>query len=199
MTLATGVESLTLADGTVINPTDGTIIPDDKDDLVEIPSVQQIQRDYVMAQRRLSDLPVPPNKMNTISMILCYSLMGINDSDIGTVLGLREEQVGRIRMSDSFREIREDVIHNIIESDLESVRSMISQAGVLAASRMVEGLNSTNEATRIHSAKDLLDRGGHRPVDVGEHKHQVEGGLRIEYVTKEENDIPTIDITPQEI
>ena len=199
MTLATGVESLPQASAPVINPTDGTIIQDDKDDLVEIPSVQQIQRDYVMAQRRLSDLPVPPNKMNTISMILCYSLMGINDSDIGTVLGLREEQVGRIRMSDSFREIREDVIHNIIESDQESVRSMISQAGVLAASRMVEGLNSTNEATRIHSAKDLLDRGGHRPVDVVEHKHQVEGGLRIEYVTKEENDIPTIDITPQEI
>tara|TARA_B100000131_G_scaffold306302_1_gene333225 strand:+ start:1429 stop:2028 length:600 start_codon:yes stop_codon:yes gene_type:complete len=199
MTLASGVEPLVLADGTVINPTDGTVVVDDKDDLIEIPSVREMQREYAVAKRRLTDLPVPPSKMNTISMVLCYSLMGITDSDIATVLNLDEEQVGRIRMSDSFREIRESVVHNIIESDQESVRSMISQSGVLAASRMVEGLNSTNEATRIHSAKDLLDRGGHRPADVIEHKHKIEGGLRIEYVTKEENDIPTIDITPKEI
>ena len=39
----------------------------------------------------------------------------------------------------------------------------------------------------------------HRPVDVIEHKHKIEGGLKIEYVTKEENDIPIIDITPKEI
>jgi hypothetical protein len=30
-----------------------------------------------------------------------------------------------------------------------------------------------------------------------EHRHKVEGGLRIEYVKKEEQDIPTIDITPE--
>tara|TARA_Y100001951_G_C11264193_1_gene254432 strand:- start:826 stop:1134 length:309 start_codon:yes stop_codon:yes gene_type:complete len=102
-------------------------------------------------------------------------------------------------MSDTFRDVREDMLHNIVESDQETVRSMISQAGVLAATRVVDGLNSTNEITRISSAKDLLDRGGHRPADVVEHRHRIEGGLRIEYITKEENEIPVIDITPQEI
>jgi hypothetical protein len=199
MTLATGVEPLTLADGTVINPANGSIVADDSEDLIEVPSMRQLQQDYVMTQRRLRDLPIPPDKMNTVSMILCYSLLGISDEDIGTVLNLKEEQVGRVRMSDTFRDVREEVIHSIVENDAESVRSMISQAGVLAATRVVEGLNSPNEVTRISSAKDLLDRGGHRPVDVVEHRHRIEGGLRIEYVTKEENEIPTIDITPKEI
>ena len=199
MTLATGVEPLTLADGTVINPANGAVVVDDADDLIEVPNTKQLQRDYVMTRRRLSDLPVPPDKMNTLSMILCYSLLGVNDSDIGQVLGLPEEQIGRIRMSDTFRDVREDMLHNIVENDQETVRSMISQAGVLAATRVVEGLNSTNEITRISSAKDLLDRGGHRPADVVEHRHRVEGGLRIEYITKEENEIPVIDVTPQEI
>ena len=73
---------------------------------------------------------------------------------------------------------------------------MIAQSGVLAATRMVDGLNSTNEATRLSAARDILDRGGHRPADIIEHRHKVEGGLRIEYVTKDDNEIPTIDITP---
>jgi len=199
MPLATGVEPLTLADGTVINPANGAVVVDDSEDLIEVPSMRQMQREYVMTRRRIRDLPVPPNKLNTISMVLCYSLLGINDEDIAAVLNLEEAQVGRMRISDTFREIREEVVHSIIENDAESVRSMISQAGTLAATRVVEGLNSPNEVTRISSAKDLLDRGGHRPADVIEHKHKIEGGLKIEYVTKEENDIPIIDITPKEI
>ena len=199
MPLATGVEPLTLADGTVIDPANGAVVMDDSEDLIEVPSMRQMQREYVMTRRRVRDLPVPPDKMNTISMVLCYSLLGISDEDIAGILNLEETQVGRIRMSDTFKEIREEVVHSIVENDTESVRSMISQAGVLGATRVVEGLNSPNEVTRISSAKDLLDRGGHRPVDVIEHKHKIEGGLKIEYVTKEENDIPIIDITPKEI
>tara|TARA_Y100000310_G_scaffold283720_1_gene305929 strand:- start:8605 stop:9222 length:618 start_codon:yes stop_codon:yes gene_type:complete len=198
--LAQGTEPLTLADGTVIDPVDGTPVIDRDDELVEVPTVTQIQRDYVVAARRLSDLPVAPHKLNTISMILTYSLLGISDADIGITLGLEEAQVGRIRMSDPFAEIRDEVIHNIVESDSEAVRGMISQGAMLAATRMLGALNSPNEATQVHASKDILDRAGHRAADIVEHRHNIEGGLRIEYVTKDDNaipDTPVIDITPE--
>ena len=195
MTLATGVEPLVLADGTKIDPEDGTVVPD-ADQLIEIPTLRQMQRSYAVTQRRIDDLPVPPEKLNTLSVVLSYSLLGISDQDIGQILDMSEEQVGRIRMSDAFAEIREEIIHSIVQSDQEAVRDMIAQSGVLAATRMVDGLNSTNEATRLSAARDILDRGGHRPADIIEHRHKVEGGLRIEYVTKDDNEIPTIDITP---
>lgn len=195
MTLATGVEPLVLADGTKIDPEDGTVVPD-AEQLIEIPTLRQMQRSYAVTQRRIDDLPVPPEKLNTLSVVLSYSLLGISDQDIGQILDMSEEQVGRIRMSDAFAEIREEIIHSIVQSDQEAVRDMIAQSGVLAATRMVDGLNSTNEATRLSAARDILDRGGHRPADIIEHRHKVEGGLRIEYVTKDDNEIPTIDITP---
>ena len=64
-----------------------------------------------------------------------------------------------------------------------------------AATTVVGLLNSDNETTQLSAAKDILDRAGHRPVDVIEHRHKMEGGLTIEYVEKKD-DIPTIDITP---
>jgi len=199
MSLAAGAEPLVLADGTKIDPKDGTVVVDSDYDLIEVPTMKQVQREYVMAQRRLSDLPVPPHKLNTISLVLCYSLLGISDKDIGVVLGLEEEQVGRVRMSDSFLEIREEVVQSVIESDQEAVRGMISQSGLIAATRMIETLNSEDESMRVSAAKDLLDRSGHRPADVIEHRHKLEGGLRIEYVTKDEGEVPTIDITPEDV
>ena len=62
MPLATGVEPLTLADGTVINPANGAVVVDDSEDLIDVPSRRQMQREYVMTRRKIRYLPVPPNK-----------------------------------------------------------------------------------------------------------------------------------------
>ena len=60
---------------------------------------------------------------------------------------------------------------------------------------MVDQANGVG--TRMAAAKDVLDRAGHRPADVIEHKHSLEGGLTIEYIDHKD-EIPTIDITPNE-
>ena len=192
--LPQGVEPLRLADGTLINPDGGAVIQPPLDVVVEVPNNAAIQREYIIKRRKIADLPVAPEKMTTISVILGYSLMGVQNEEIATLLGMKATQVGRVRMSDEFREIRNDIVHNIIESDNEGVRDMLSRGGVLAASRVLEGLNSANEAHQLASAKDILDRGGHRPADVVEHRHKVEGGLTIEHVKREDQAIPVIDI-----
>ena len=194
--LSKGTEPLILADGTVINPVDGKVVTDEE--LIEVPNTEQIKREIVASRRRISDLPVPPGQMNTISVIIAYSLFGINDEDISTTLFIPLDQVIAIKSSDAYSGLQEQFLKNILESDLSSVRGMFVQKGRAAADIMFNLLNSSSEATRITAAKDVLDRAGHRPIDVIEHRHKMEGGLTIEYVEKKD-DVPSIDITPKEM
>ena len=196
MPLPLGTEPLILADGTKINPIDGTIHVDDS--LVEVPNTAQIKREIVASRKRISDLPVPPSQMNTISVILSYTLFGISDDDISTVLTIPLEQVEYIKSLDAYSELQTQFIKNIVESDLSDVRGLFVQKSRRAADKMFDLMESENEATRMVASKDVLDRSGQRPIDVVEHRHRMEGGLTIEYVEKKD-DIPTIDVTPKEM
>jgi hypothetical protein len=44
------------------------------------------------------------------------------------------------------------------------------------------------------AAKDVLDRSGHRPSDVVEHRHRMDGGLVIEIVKRDGAQMPVIDM-----
>jgi hypothetical protein len=195
--LPNGTEPLILADGTRIDPEQGTVIKDEI--LVAVPNTAEIKRDIIAAKRRLHDLPVPPKQMNTLSVILSYSLCGISDNDISTVLSLSSDQVVNIKQSDAYKEIQTIMVNNITESDSSSVRDMFVQHSQGAAQVMFDVMANPDVGvtTKMVAAKDVLDRAGQRPVDVVEHRHKMEGGLTIEYVEKKD-DIPTIDITPEE-
>ena len=194
--LPQGTEPLVLADGTKINPIDGAIVTDEI--LVEVPNTEQIKREIVSARKRISDLPVPPNQMNTLSVVISYTLFGISDDDISYTLNIAPDQLERIKSSDAYADLQTQFIKSIMDSDLADVRSLFVQRSRTAADRVFSLMDSESEATRMIAAKDVLDRAGQRPVDVVEHRHRMEGGLTIEYVEKKD-DLPTIDITPQEM
>jgi len=196
--LPQGTEPLILADGTKINPIDGAILSEDDASLVEVPNTEQLKREVVASRKRISDLPVPPEQMNTLSVIISYSLFGIANEDISNTLLIPLEQIIQIKESDTYNNLQEQFLKNILESDLSSVRGMFVQNGNKAAKIMFNLLNSGSEATQITAAKDVLDRAGHRPVDVIEHRLKMEGGLVIQYVDKKDN-VPAIDITPKEM
>jgi len=189
--LPIGSEPLVLADGTRINPENGIPIPSEV--LIEVPNTEDIKREIVASRKRISDLPVPPNQMNTISVVLSYTLFGISEEDISYTLPMPLEQVQSIKNSDAYRELQDIFVENIIESDLSDVRGMFVQKSRSAADVMFGLMESENEATRGSAAKDILDRSGQRPVDVVEHRHKMEGGLTIEYVEKK-TDLPTIEM-----
>lgn len=195
MPLPLGTEPLVLANGTKINPIDGCVF--NEDILVEVPNTTEIKKEIVAARRRISDLPVPPAQMNTISVILSYSLFGIVDEDISKILSIPVERVQHIKSLDAYRELQVQFIKNIVESDMSDVRGMFVEKSRRAADVMFELLDSDSEATKGAAAKDVLDRAGQRPIDVIEHRHKMEGGLTIEYVEKKD-DIPTIDVEAEE-
>lgn len=194
--LPQGTEPLRLADGTEIDPTDGTVVPNNEPPLIEVPNTSDIQRQIVASRKRISDLPVPPAQMNTLSVIISYTLFGITDEDISNTLAIPLDQLKTIKASDAYDDLQQQLLKNILDSDASDVRNMFVAQSRNAADRMFSLLNSNNEATVGTAAKDILDRAGQRPVDVVEHRHKVEGGLTIEYVEKKD-DIPTIDLTPE--
>ena len=197
MPLPIGTEPLVLADGTKINPLDGKILKDDI--LVEVPNTREIQRDIVAARKRIADLPLPTEQMNTLSLVMAYSVFGLSDKDIGNVLSLSQEQIHNIKMNNVYNELQQNLVQSIIHSDTTEVRDLFVLNSKTSAQLFVDTVNDSEMGigTRLSAANNILDRAGHRPADIVEHRHKVEGGLRIEYVKKEEQDIPTIDITPE--
>lgn len=197
--LASGVEPLVLDDGTLIDPMTGSVISLNEDNpvLIEVPSSSQLITQQAAVKRRLADLPVPPKQMNVISVIACYSMLGVDDQAIGEATGVDPEIVSRVRLSDGYIKVFEELVKQIVETDKEYVRNMFVSSSKLAANKMVAMVNSSNEATALSAAKDILDRGGHRPADVVEHRLRVDGGLKIEIVRKDaSSSFPTIDVKP---
>jgi len=197
MPLPIGTEPLVLADGTKINPLDGKILKDDI--LVEVPNTREIQRDIVAARKRIADLPLPTEQMNTLSLVMAYSVFGLSDKDISSVLSLSEDQVHNIKMNNVYNELQKNLVQSIIHSDATEVRDLFVLNSKTSAQLFIDTVSDKEMGigTRLSAANNILDRAGHRPADIVEHRHKVEGGLRIEYVKKEEQDIPTIDITPE--
>tara|TARA_R110000796_G_scaffold128068_5_gene243504 strand:- start:561 stop:1151 length:591 start_codon:yes stop_codon:yes gene_type:complete len=194
--LPQGSEPLILADGTVISPENGNVIVEEH--VITVPNTVDIKREITASRMRVSDLPVPPDQMNTLSVIIGYSMMGVSDDDIANVIMIPLEQIKSIKLSDEYRLVQDGIVNNIMNSDSSSVRNMFVEGSRNAASLMVQVVNDSEMGinTRMSAAKDVLDRAGQRPVDVIEHRHKMEGGLTIEYVEKKD-DIPTIDITPE--
>ena len=197
MPLPIGTEPLVLADGTKINPLDGKILKDDI--LVEVPNTREIQRDIVAARKRIADLPLPTEQMNTLSLVMAYTVFGLSDKDIGSVLSLSGDQVHNIKMNDVYNELQRNLVQSIIHSDAAEVRDLFVLNSKTSAQLFIDTVKDPEMGigTRLSAANNILDRAGHRPADIVEHRHKVEGGLRIEYVKKEEQDIPTIDVTPE--
>lgn len=195
--LPIGTEPLILDDGTQIDPMDGSIIPTQEVGLTEVPSHTEIQKSIVVARKRISELPLPPKQMNIMSVIIGYTLFGINDEDIATLISVTPEQLGNIKSSDAYIEVRDTFVNNIIDSDSDNVRSLFSQQSIVAANKITSLLNSDSASVSMMAAKDVLDRAGHRPADTINHKHTLEGGLTIRYVKRQTEEVaPMIDITP---
>jgi len=163
--------------------------------LIEVPRNDEIKLRHAAIQRRLADLPMPVDRMNGISVILCYKMFGLSNEDIAVATGLQAEQVGSIVMSDAYGTLHKAVVENIQKADTEVIRSLIHENAKAAVQQVSDLLTNGSEGARVALIKDMLDRDGYRPVDVVEHRHKMEGGLRVEIVEKRDN--PDISIPVQ--
>lgn len=192
MTLPEPGAPLRLLDGTEINPATGRIVG--AETYVKVPNTRELRENYALIQRRLIDLPLPPQKMNGVSIILTYKMIGLSDQEIALATGISEAQVGQIVISDAFAELRQMVLENIHASDADTIRMAMKDNAVMGVQRLGMLINSDDETVALSASKDALDRDGYRPADVVEHRHRMEGGLTIEVIRRDHSkEAPVID------
>jgi len=194
MALANQNEPLRLADGSLVFPGGRVEKVNTHEQYVEIPTHREAQRVIVATKRKVADLPEVPKTMNAIGAVLSYSLFGLDDDEIAIATGFTVDQIGRIKVSDPYTQMHDAVVRTVLDSETDVVRELLAKNAKSAAVVMVDALQSGARADRMAAAKDILDRSGHRPADVVEHRHRVDGGLVIEYVKREDRGIPTIDM-----
>jgi len=191
---------LRLADGSLVYP-DGRVVPPGgqppEPKIVAIPTHDEARALVVSTRRKLSDLPDVPKAMNPISVVLSYALFGLDNEEIALATNLRVSQIASIRMSDAYRSMHDTVVSTILHAESDDVRTMFTQHSRAAARQMADMLTSPNASIRMAAAKDILDRGGHRPADVVEHRHAMSGGLTIEVVRKDDTSPPIIDMSTE--
>ena len=146
----------------------------------------QLQQEDARIRHKIDELPLQTGKMNTISVVLSYYLFGLSTRDISIITKLPEDQVQNIIMLPAFDQMLKAVTKSIIENDTQDVRDFISKQTKKAASKVVEIMETASPKFALEAAKDLLDRGGHRPVDIVEHVNKMDGELRIVHIRKDE-------------
>lgn len=192
--------TITLADGTVIDTQTGR--PKGLPGFTVVPTNEEAVQEITRIKRRLADLPdVPQKQMNITAVVCTYYMFGLEDYEIAHACGITERQVNNIKMTPAFDDLVNTLRRNIVEGQQEDVRELLTQHARTAANTMVNELQSPNGQNRIVAAKDILDRAGHRPADVIEHRHKIEGGLTIEYVRRADgaDDLPVIDISAEDV
>ena len=192
-------EPFVLADGTEIDPKTGLPIPKE---FVPVPTNTEAVEVVHRTRIRLSDIPVPPEQMNAVSVIVAYMAMGMSIEEIAIATKMTVKQVENVRQSDIYEELRGHLIKGITEADAENVRTLISQNTMDAARKVINLMkdDGAGKALQFNAAKDVLDRGGQRPVDVHEHRILKEDELRIVYIKRDENEKPpTIELEAMEV
>ena len=165
MSLPTTNEPLTLADGTVINPSNGKPVSEASNMFIEIPSEKKSQQLIAKTRRTVADLPAPTSKTNAMAVIVFYSLYGFNDEQTAIAIDSNITTVKRAKESKVYKDLLSAAQESFVASAEDEVRSLIQQNAVAAASKVIEHARGDNDVLSFKASQDILDRAGHRPVD----------------------------------
>lgn len=190
------LEPLILADGTRIDPTTGKAVKDRKAQrFVEVPSGAAAQELVVRTRKSVAELPLPPAQLGGVALVAFYTLFGLPDAEISVACGaqLTVPQIKKIRELDAYKEFMTQAKTNIMETETNQVRDIVQKHAVDAVNTIVDAMDEGG-VLGFKAAQDILDRAGHRPADIVEHRHSMENALQI-VVTKRDAapDIPTIE------
>lgn len=192
--------TLVLANGVRIDVTSGEVV---SDSLPRAPGGTILSHDRVIKEatqikRKIADLPEPPDKMHIVALIMVYKLYGLDDNEVAYVLHITPAQVRNVIMSSTYDLLNQAIVESIMEEEGNDIRTLFHENARRAARKMQEFMNSDNESIALTATKDVLDRAGHRPADVVEHRIKREDRLEIVIRKSDDGlsnkDRPIIDI-----
>lgn len=190
-------EPLMLADGTQIDCTSGKVIKDNPAKFVSVPCPSEAQRIIARTKMTIAELPLPPRQLSAVAMVAFYTLYGLSDRDISIALdgNLTEDQIEHIRKLDAYIEFFATAKMNLLNTETQLVREVFETHAPVAAQKIVELAQSESDVLAFKASQDVLDRAGHRPADIIEHRHKIEDNLNIVITKRDETvPVPVIDI-----
>lgn len=163
------------------------------------PSVDGPSR--IVARRSLADLPVSGPQMRVMAAAAALALWGLQPGEIAEVFGIEQARIDELQEQSVYKNFLKALMSSVLESEMEEVRDHIGKASRIAADRVMSILDDPDASsiTVLKAAQDLLDRGGLRAADIVEHRHSVQGGLKIIYEKRASNLEGVKDITFSEI
>lgn len=182
------IQYFELPDGRKISVHTGKPLNNLPQTMVEVPTHAEAREAVMKTKRKLVDLPDVPSKMNVISVVVSYTLFGLNEDEIALALQVNVDRVRAIKMLDAYNDMLESVVEGIKSRDLDPINKMIEDQAPSAVNRIVQLMQEADsDKVSLSAARDLLDRSGRRPADVHEHRVMHEGGLVIEHVQRSEH------------
>lgn len=185
------METIRLADGRVIDLTGKE---------VGLPKAAPQPLEKITTNRLAADLPLPSKQMHPFALVAAYHIWGLRVQDIAEILNTEQDRVEAILKDDVFKNFLQQLIRSVLDSELDDLRDQIASKARAAITKVTELLEDDDDPkTVLNAAKDILDRAQLRPVDVVEHRHKMEGSLKIVYEKRGARDKPLTDVSFEEV
>lgn len=195
---ADDLEPLILADGRKIDPATGKVIKEQQTSkFVEVPAPSVAQDLVIRARKSVADLPAAPEQMTGVGLVAFYTLFGLDDVSISIAVGnrLTVEQVKNVRKLEVYKQFMDEAKTSLIAAEQNSVREVLTKHSMQAAKKIATLADSDNDVLSFKASQDILDRTGHRPADIVEHRHTMENSLNIVVIKRDANEtMPVIDV-----
>jgi nitrate reductase alpha subunit len=104
-----------------------------------------------------------------------------------------------VRANDNYDELRSMLVGEVRASQQTDVRGLLEDSADAAAERILALMDSGDEKVSLAAAKDVLDRAGHRPADVVEHRHSFDNEMRIRIIEDQAIDIPVLELEAEDV
>lgn len=140
----------------------------------------------IRTNRASVDLPGPVQQINCIALILVYELWGLVEHEMATVTGLEANEVSRLRSLDAYKTMYNEIVAGVDRREVDNVRHLFVRDAMAARRKLKKLVDSRDEKVALGAVKDMLDRGGHRPVDIVEERKHEDKSLTITIVRRDE-------------
>lgn len=189
-------EVLVLADGTKIDKGSGSVIGDEaeKPELLdantpESVATEEVDKEEIVeikkripVNRYLNDLPGDINSTRAIAVIAGLTLFGLSEREMSYICNTDAEKIDAIKKSQRYEDFSSGIIDNVMRAQGDNVRAMFVNNAKNAAENIIAGLKSKIPEVRQMASREVLDRGGFRPIDVVEHRVRHENELKIVHI-----------------
>lgn len=159
-------------------------------EVVEEPFTNEFADTY---KRTLADVNVEPKRMNATMLVVSFSMWGLDNYAIASLLGTTVEAIEVVKNTELFDELHTQMVEAVRYAETSSIHGYLAHRAMDAARVVGSMLKDKDHDRRLSAAKDILDRSGFRPVDRVEHSHKFDDELRIVHI--QEQAVPTIDVS----